>query len=223
MCNMNNFNDDIDFKMLEKEIGNAVAHDDRYQRENDAKFRAINQKVRSYDEFRDIVAASHIKPLGRHDKLGGMNYQKWNPVSNNSASDTGAKAKNNPSTTNLQLPKNSQDFFKTWKRTCTTYSDKWNYLLRIERMLLQNCLNLECPVGEILNVIYKCSAITTHMEKVIDILDIMTKSKRFSLELDFLSGEERKQLEEVFASVQSNLENTSEESLKNLQQAYRLR
>ena len=42
----------IDFKKLEKELTSAVADEARYWRENDAKFRAVNQKVATYDEFR---------------------------------------------------------------------------------------------------------------------------------------------------------------------------
>lgn len=42
----------LDFTELERELANAVAADEKYRRENDAKFRAIHQKVASYEEFR---------------------------------------------------------------------------------------------------------------------------------------------------------------------------
>ena len=44
--------DKVDFGKLEKELSDAVEADERYWRENDAKFRAVNQKVATYDEFR---------------------------------------------------------------------------------------------------------------------------------------------------------------------------
>ena len=44
--------DHIDFNALEEELHAAVEADARYWRENDAKFRAINQKVGSYEEFK---------------------------------------------------------------------------------------------------------------------------------------------------------------------------
>ena len=44
--------DEIDFDKLEKELSNALELDARYWRENDAKFRAIHQKVATYEEFR---------------------------------------------------------------------------------------------------------------------------------------------------------------------------
>lgn len=60
----------IDFRKLEKELALAVEADEKYLRENDAKFRAVNQRVGSYEEFRDIVSAAHLKPLERKDITG---------------------------------------------------------------------------------------------------------------------------------------------------------
>lgn len=62
--------DGIDFMKLEKEFNRAVEADAKYQRENAAKFRAVEQRVGSYEEFKDIVAASHLKPLEKKDKMG---------------------------------------------------------------------------------------------------------------------------------------------------------
>ena len=42
----------IDFDILEEELEKAIVADEKYQRENDAKFRAVEQKVATYDEFR---------------------------------------------------------------------------------------------------------------------------------------------------------------------------
>jgi len=44
--------DKVDFGKLEKEITNAVEADQKYWRENDAKLRAVHQKVATYEEFR---------------------------------------------------------------------------------------------------------------------------------------------------------------------------
>lgn len=44
--------DTMDFNKVEKELAMAVEQDQRYHRENDAKFRAVHQKVGSYEEFR---------------------------------------------------------------------------------------------------------------------------------------------------------------------------
>ena len=42
----------IDLSRLERELTSALAADRKYSRENDAKFRAVNQKVATYEEFR---------------------------------------------------------------------------------------------------------------------------------------------------------------------------
>ena len=65
-----NVDEGIDFRKLEKELALAVEADEKYLRENDAKFRAVNQRVGSYEEFRAIVSTAHLKPLERKDITG---------------------------------------------------------------------------------------------------------------------------------------------------------
>ena len=44
--------DRIDFNKLERELEAAVESDERYWRENDAKMRAVEQRVETYEQFR---------------------------------------------------------------------------------------------------------------------------------------------------------------------------
>lgn len=44
----------IDVERVERELVSAFAADRKYSRENDAKIRAVNQRVATYDEFRFI-------------------------------------------------------------------------------------------------------------------------------------------------------------------------
>ena len=53
--------DAIDFDKLEAEVNAAVDADARYQRENDAKFRAVHQKVATYEEFRYVGTLPILK------------------------------------------------------------------------------------------------------------------------------------------------------------------
>ncbi|XP_047427894.1 coiled-coil domain-containing protein 103 [Mugil cephalus] len=71
--------DVIDFSALEKELQAAVDSERRHERENEAKLRAVSQRV-SYDQFRDLVLSCHLKPLDKKDKDGGPRKQPWNPV-----------------------------------------------------------------------------------------------------------------------------------------------
>lgn len=54
----------MNFGILEKELEAAIAADEKYERENSAKFRAVEQKVASYDEF-------------RFDKLSTVDYSEY--------------------------------------------------------------------------------------------------------------------------------------------------
>ena len=47
----------VDLDKLRTELLAAKASEERYQRENDAKFRAIAQRVGSYEEFRWATAS----------------------------------------------------------------------------------------------------------------------------------------------------------------------
>lgn len=42
----------INFKILEQDLEEAIIADEKYARENSAKFRAVEQRVATYDEFR---------------------------------------------------------------------------------------------------------------------------------------------------------------------------
>ncbi|KAM3863753.1 dynein axonemal assembly factor 19 [Diretmus argenteus] len=72
--------DVIDFSALEKELQAAVEADGRSLRENQAKLRAVDQKVSSYQEFRDIVLSCHLRPLEKKDTTGTSRKQPWNPL-----------------------------------------------------------------------------------------------------------------------------------------------
>ncbi|XP_032442976.1 dynein axonemal assembly factor 19 [Xiphophorus hellerii] len=71
--------DIIDFSVLEKELKAAVESERKYQRENQAKLRAVSQGV-DYDQFRGLVLTSHLKPLDKKDRDGAPRKQPWNPV-----------------------------------------------------------------------------------------------------------------------------------------------
>ncbi len=45
----------IDLSKLERELVGALQADRKYSRENDAKFRAVNQRVATYEEFRQVL------------------------------------------------------------------------------------------------------------------------------------------------------------------------
>ncbi|XP_068193864.1 coiled-coil domain-containing protein 103 [Antennarius striatus] len=70
--------DVIDFSAMEKELRGTIRAEEKYKRENDAKLRAVTQQVATYDDFRNIVLACHLKPLEKKDTA--PQKQPWNPV-----------------------------------------------------------------------------------------------------------------------------------------------
>lgn len=113
--------DEIDASRLCKQLGEAVEADEVYWRENDAKFRAVRQKVSSYEEFRDIVKAAHLQPLEKKD-LTRVTYDKqpWNSCIN---SDNSLCSHS----TTLKLPnkpRNSQEFLREWRKLDTDITAK---------------------------------------------------------------------------------------------------
>lgn len=93
----------IDVGKVEKELVAALAADRKYERENDAKLRAVTQRVATYEEFRfksgrgsavqrvvvavatcpyiphrEIVKGSHLRALDQKDMKGGAYRQPWN-------------------------------------------------------------------------------------------------------------------------------------------------
>ena len=57
----------MDFTKLEKELSGLMQKDDKYWRENDAKFRAAKQMA-TYEEFENIVKV----------RLFGLHYFSYN-------------------------------------------------------------------------------------------------------------------------------------------------
>lgn len=192
---MNDLDDSVNFGCLQKELSAAVQRDEKYQRENDAKFRAIHQKVANYDEFRDIVEASHLKPLQREDKLGGIAYQKWN--AGNTSDKTSYNTSSTTTTTSYPPPQNQQDFNKVWKRNCKTLDDKLHLLLTIDVEDFSKCTSLDCPVGEMLTVLNTCQE-EKHFPTILYLLDTIRSSKRFSLQMSFLAHNEKQQITSLF-------------------------
>ena len=69
----------VNFDKLEKEFQKAVTAEEKYSRENAAKFRAIEQRAGTYEDFRQIVLASHLRPLDKGETLQSVPIKNsWN-------------------------------------------------------------------------------------------------------------------------------------------------
>ncbi|XP_071792193.1 dynein axonemal assembly factor 19-like [Asterias amurensis] len=208
----------IDFSKLEQELSQAVEKDARYWRENDAKMRAVGQKVESYEQFRDMVAAAHIKPLEKEDKIGqGKRNQPWNPYTSKSTTHDSSKSSASSKSCDIssktpdKLPKSSTAFSRDWKQIYKTTSEKYNLLKCIgsEGLALIFRNEISCGLlGEILTIMNE-EFQANDLHCVVDIMWSLTETKRFGLNLDFLSKIEREKLGELFQKL-ADLEDGSQ-------------
>ncbi|XP_033104823.1 coiled-coil domain-containing protein 103-like isoform X2 [Anneissia japonica] len=202
--------DKIDFQKLEKELSYAMEADAKYWRENDAKFRAVEQRVETYEQFRDIVAASHLKPLDRGDKegLGRPRQQPWNPYGGTLSNTDLESRKNESLKVSTKLPSNGHEFIQQWKRLGECEQEKYNYLLQFNADQLFSIFKNEISfglLGEILKL-FNLYFTEDNLENVFLILWQLSNTNRFSLSIDFLSKEEKKDRDELMDKLQRTFE-----------------
>eukprot|EP00058_Branchiostoma_floridae_P013145 XP_002598633.1 hypothetical protein BRAFLDRAFT_118362 [Branchiostoma floridae] len=203
--------DVLDFRKLERELAAAVEADHKYQRENDAKFRAIKQQVGSYDEFRDIVMASHLRPLEKKDNLQNMDIkQPWNVHASTQADGQNA-AQTQIQQDEEKLPKNGHEFARDWKRYCKTTPDKYKFIKKIGGEKLAEIFKTEISfglLGEILTALND-SYVQEDSGFVYQVLDGLTKVGRFELSVDFLSSKESQAAKELLGKLTKDLTDDS--------------
>ncbi|EUB56299.1 Coiled-coil domain-containing protein [Echinococcus granulosus] len=66
---------------LEKDLKRSVREEQRHWHENDAKLRAVQQKVATYEEFRSMVEGCELRPLQLKEvKEATKRYAGWSPL-----------------------------------------------------------------------------------------------------------------------------------------------
>ena len=204
----------INFDKLQKEFYNAKEADQKYSRENDAKFRAVHQKVASYEEFRDIVTASHLRPLDRDDITGVKSVQQpWNTAYKTDQKDL---KQDDTATSTLSERtsgiKNRDEFLKTW----STVDNKVEYILAFNTDFLQSVFKCDIPFNFLETFIktVKNDLPTDSLPKIIDIFLVFTRCERFSLTLKFLGKKDKEELKSLLETIEKHEHNIDE--VKNL-------
>ena len=126
----------IDIDKIQNQVKNEVLKEQKYWRENDAKMRAISQRVPTYEDFRQMVLGSHLKPLDKGESLvdgkGEIATKKvWNSMASESESLSTSKTENQGSYVIFDdKPNNSLEFVKIWGKLEASYSNdsKLSYL-----------------------------------------------------------------------------------------------
>eukprot|EP00116_Pleurobrachia_bachei_P009316 sb/3469578/ len=196
---------EVNFSKLERQIDTAVAADERYWTQNQAKIRAVTNKVASYEEFEEIVKASHLKPLEKGDRISDMDVftQPWNVASSKDNYSLTEPAQSDLSTSSL---KTLTRFNREWRKGKQP-SDRFQLLLSMTEVDVLRVFHAEIGLGllgEIIEVVQICFS-EDQTEKVCELLTALPKCGRFDLSLNFLSQKEKLALKSVLDSVSSHL------------------
>ncbi|NXC41310.1 CC103 protein, partial [Penelope pileata] len=194
----------LDMAALREELRAALAADEKHARENSAKFRAVRQRVASYEEFRDIVLASHLKPLEKKDKMGSRRSVLWNPCAGHArgqpASDVQVPQELD------QLPGTSAEFYRDWRRCLKSGKEKYQLLLKLEGKALGRIFQADLGFGLLGEFLTVLAENVCHEDRgaVLEILQSLSGTKRFGLNLDLLSVSEKESTRGLFRKLQGS-------------------
>ncbi|XP_048373286.1 coiled-coil domain-containing protein 103 isoform X1 [Sphaerodactylus townsendi] len=192
---------EIDFRALEKEVQEAMAADEKYQRENEAKFRAVRQKVASYEEFRDIVLASHLKPLEKTDRIGNKTKVLWNLCARKGSHKQESKVELPQES--QQFPETSSEFYRDWRRYVKSSQERYQFLLQLGPQRLGKIFQADLAfglLGEFLTVLSE-NASVDDQDSVLQILESLSGTKRFGLNIELLSTQEKESCRHLFEKL----------------------
>ncbi|TKC44472.1 hypothetical protein EI555_013972, partial [Monodon monoceros] len=214
-------NDIIDFKALEKELQAALTADEKYKRENAAKLRAVEQRVSSYEEFRGIVLASHLKPLEQKDKIGGKRTVPWNchtiqgrPSQDETTEISPVEQLEDLCTLfpsfaiqekTLLQPETSAEFYRDWRRYLRSGSERYEALLQLGGPKLGRLFQMDVGFGLLGEMLM---ALADHVRPadrwvVLGILRSLASTGRFTLNLSLMSHAERESCRSLFQKLQA--------------------
>eukprot|EP01136_Pigoraptor_vietnamica_P006835 Opistho-1_new@40266 len=186
----------VDIAALERELERAMDLDARKRRENDAKMRAVQQRVASYDDFKGMVAAAHISPLSKEEIAAKPKQATWNAAARSSGEDGSSHASG--ATTAGGLP--VVEFERDWRRLKTS-TEKFEYVSSMPDELLSRAFK---EVGGILGSLV--AVLAEHVtadtaERVLRVLECASAAQRFALAVKFFSKGEKEQCAALFTRL----------------------
>ena len=204
----------LSLDVLESELADTIEQDSRYWRENSAKFRAVAQNA-SYEQFEEIVKASHLKPIEKQDKTqyGKLKTTIWNSIANaasrkstNMEYHKSETAEVNDDCVSNSIPKTFDEFYESWRRT--EMSERIKFLQNIGSPSLKNILSVEVPPELIVDFLYTFMSFgpaLSDLVTVVNTLELLAQSRRFSLNVQFLSRSERAAAGQLLEKLRAGL------------------
>lgn len=200
----------INLEKLQNQVRSELLADEKYQRENSAKLRAVEQRVPTYEDFRQMVLASHLRPLDKGESLANnlkTSPKVWNSAVNGpSQLDSTSRTLSSDAVSQIDAilsttPTSSLELAKTWTRLEQTGADsntKWTFLTRLGQPKLAELLRTEITgdlLAKFLDLFNERLEDESRKDKettgfIVDMLRIFTKSNRFGLNVMFLSRQQ---------------------------------
>ncbi|KAG5308842.1 CC103 protein, partial [Acromyrmex insinuator] len=211
LCIMSALKAPIDYKRLEEELCAALEADKLYKLQNDAKIRAIEQAVPTYEHFRQMVNGAHLKPLDRNDMKSKSSVQ-WNPLikpakyHDSTVSEALKKSTQGKGieSTVIKSRKSCKDFLQSW-RTITDHSEKFIYVWNLRNDLQHHVFRVEIPasfLGDFANVCLQHLSKVDDITPVIELLSKLSMCNRFDLTVCFMTRDEKSTCERLFQQLQ---------------------
>uniref|UniRef100_A0A8B9HC71 Coiled-coil domain containing 103 n=1 Tax=Astyanax mexicanus TaxID=7994 RepID=A0A8B9HC71_ASTMX len=185
----------IDFSALERELQAAVEADEKYHRENEAKFRAVQQNVATYEEFSVITIVTTAV-----NKMFFLPNTIITTITTTATSTITALSDFQPRT--------SSEFMRDWRRLDGGSLEKYGLLLRLGGGVLQGVFSAEVGfglLGEFLVIISECLQ-SGDEAAVIGLLEGLSKTGRFGLNVSLLSKAEKEACRELFCRLWKTVE-----------------
>ncbi|KAG9407896.1 hypothetical protein AC1031_021132 [Aphanomyces cochlioides] len=227
----------FDTAAIQKELAIALEEDRKYKKTDEMKKRAIHTAA-SYDEFRNFVLCADLKPVSSKDlqnlsKSDRRRNRMYQTKSNHQLD--ASRAKTLSACKKTTPPDTSGDFLRTWRRSCPTHRDKYQYDLSSElscdifrymrlttparfRKMFASELEadvmiqfIECMSEEFENInpandIDDFEHELDHVGFTVEMLDMMVSTGRFKLTLTFFDANQAEKIARLFELAQQAVE-----------------
>ena len=218
----------VNKEQIENQVKKEILAEQKYWQQNSAKLRAVEQRVPTYEDFRQMVLASHLKPLDKgesfRDNLNRNNV--WNSLANTNSSDPNFENLLKESNAELEKqkeilinnkPKSSLDFIKTWNLIEDKHDEKtkWQFLNKLGADSIKSIFKAEINgdmLGKFIILFEKklseqieneekldISFMKENLDLIFDLLKCFIQCKRFSLNLMFLKESEINALKRIIS------------------------
>lgn len=132
--------------------------------------------------------------------------QPWNPHAHGKPQTTSTNSNLSPPSVS-KMPTTTHEFTKIWKRQCKTELGKYQLLLGIGGQGLRTIFKAEISMGhlgEFLVTLHNCLD-EKDTNKIVDILQQLSRTSRFDLSLKFLAEEEKVVASKLFKQLEANI------------------